>query len=198
MAVVEDRVAPTRSGSGATTVASLARDWAQKKPKHVAFREKSFGIWQEYTWAEVWELIELANLHPRVNILQPGPGVGGHCVAVDPWFIVDASDHTPLIRTARTINDAKPEWVVKQVVDAIAGVEHQAERFAVPSRLASDDRADLLPARPVGAADVAERYSSELTGDGLASCRSLDAQVDLIARSDLEAAFLAVKGAVLA
>ncbi|MDI3330517.1 MAG: UDP-N-acetyl-D-mannosamine dehydrogenase [Micrococcus sp.] len=64
----------------------------------------------------VWELIELANHHPRVNILQPGPGVGGHCIAVDPWFIVDAApDAARLIRSAREINDAKPQWVVDQV-----------------------------------------------------------------------------------
>lgn len=64
----------------------------------------------------VWELIELANHHPRVNILQPGPGVGGHCIAVDPWFIVDAAPESArLIRSARQVNDAKPGWVVDQV-----------------------------------------------------------------------------------
>src|SRR5699024_7794962 len=57
---------------------------------------------------DVWELIELANHHPRVNILQPGPGVGGHCIAVDPWFIVSAErEHSNLIRTAREVNDSK-------------------------------------------------------------------------------------------
>ena len=62
---------------------------------------------------DVWELIELANHHPRVNILQPGPGVGGHCIAVDPWFVVDAApSEARLIRTAREVNDAKPNWVV--------------------------------------------------------------------------------------
>lgn len=64
----------------------------------------------------VWELISLANRHPRVNILQPGPGVGGHCIAVDPWFIVSKSpDQARLIRTAREVNDAKPQWVIDQV-----------------------------------------------------------------------------------
>ncbi len=63
-----------------------------------------------------WEVVELANRHPRVNILQPGPGVGGHCIAVDPWFIVSRSPaHSRLIRTAREVNDAKPEWVLEQV-----------------------------------------------------------------------------------
>lgn len=64
----------------------------------------------------VWELIKLANRHPRVNILQPGPGVGGHCIAVDPWFIVSKTpEQARLIRTAREVNDAKPEWVIDQV-----------------------------------------------------------------------------------
>ncbi|WP_163276209.1 UDP-N-acetyl-D-mannosamine dehydrogenase [Cellulomonas iranensis] len=67
---------------------------------------------------DVWELIELANHHPRVNILQPGPGVGGHCIAVDPWFIVDAAPQDArLIRTAREVNDAKPALVVDTVVE---------------------------------------------------------------------------------
>jgi UDP-N-acetyl-D-mannosaminuronic acid dehydrogenase len=62
---------------------------------------------------DVWEVIRLANRHPRVNILQPGPGVGGHCIAVDPWFIVhSAPDQTPLIRTARNVNDGKVEHVI--------------------------------------------------------------------------------------
>jgi UDP-N-acetyl-D-mannosaminuronic acid dehydrogenase len=65
---------------------------------------------------DVWELIELVNHHPRVNVLQPGPGVGGHCIAVDPWFIVDAAPQAArLIRSAREINDAKPQWVIDQV-----------------------------------------------------------------------------------
>ncbi|MDD3148295.1 MAG: UDP-N-acetyl-D-mannosamine dehydrogenase [Candidatus Riflebacteria bacterium] len=67
----------------------------------------------------VWELIKLANLHPRVNILRPGPGVGGHCIAVDPWFIVDACpEDALLIKTARLVNDSKPEFVVKKVQQA--------------------------------------------------------------------------------
>ena len=65
----------------------------------------------------VWELIELANHHPRVNILQPGPGVGGHCIAVDPWFIVaTAPEQSSLIKTARDVNDSKPGFVLDKVV----------------------------------------------------------------------------------
>jgi len=69
----------------------------------------------------VWELIRLANHHPRVNILQPGPGVGGHCIAVDPWFIVHKSPKTSrLIRTAREVNDSKPHYVIDKVKAAAA------------------------------------------------------------------------------
>lgn len=69
----------------------------------------------------VWELIRLANRHPRVNILQPGPGVGGHCIAVDPWFIVAQNpQQARLIRTAREVNDGKPHWVMDQVKAAVA------------------------------------------------------------------------------
>lgn len=70
---------------------------------------------------DVWELIGLANRHPRVNILQPGPGVGGHCIAVDPWFIVNsAPEDTPLIQASRAVNDGKPGWVIQKVVKAAA------------------------------------------------------------------------------
>ncbi|PCI14580.1 MAG: UDP-N-acetyl-D-mannosamine dehydrogenase [Thiotrichales bacterium] len=63
-----------------------------------------------------WEVIELANKHPRVDILQPGPGVGGHCIAVDPWFMVSRTPElAKLIRTAREVNDSKPAWVINKV-----------------------------------------------------------------------------------
>ncbi|SJM53328.1 UDP-N-acetyl-D-mannosamine dehydrogenase [Agrococcus casei] len=75
---------------------------------------------------DVWELIDLANHHPRVNILQPGPGVGGHCIAVDPWFIVAAApEEAKLIRWARETNDAKPKYVINKVME-------KAERFKAP------------------------------------------------------------------
>ena len=77
----------------------------------------SFGI-------DVWEAISLANLHPRVEILRPGPGVGGHCISVDPWFLVEAApEKTPLIRTAREVNDAQPQFVVKLVERALGSLE---------------------------------------------------------------------------
>lgn len=82
----------------------------------------------------VWELIRLANRHPRVNILQPGPGVGGHCIAVDPWFIVSKTpEQAHLIRTAREVNDFKPQWVVDKVKLATAEC-----LLASPKRTAKD------------------------------------------------------------
>lgn len=72
---------------------------------------------------DVWESIDIANRHPRVNILRPGPGVGGHCISVDPWFLVESNpDRTPLIRTAREINDSQPAFVVGYVDRIVGGL----------------------------------------------------------------------------
>lgn len=80
----------------------------------------------------VWEMIKLANRHPRVNILQPGPGVGGHCIAVDPWFIVSsAPDETKLIRTARFVNDAKPHFVLEKIKQAIETIGKEKSELSV-------------------------------------------------------------------
>jgi len=85
---------------------------------------------------DVWELIYLANRHPRINILQPGPGVGGHCIAVDPWFIVSKTpEQAKLIRTAREVNDAKPGFVINKVKIAISDFLQ-----ANPDKTASDVR----------------------------------------------------------
>lgn len=88
---------------------------------NIAFANE-LSVISEKMGIDVWELIELANHHPRVNILQPGPGVGGHCIAVDPWFIVSAApQESRLIHTARVVNDDKPEWVIDHVLKAIEG-----------------------------------------------------------------------------
>ncbi len=94
-----------------------------------SFRDVNIAFANELTMIcdkldiDVWELIRLANRHPRVNILQPGAGVGGHCIAVDPWFIVDTTpNEARIIRTAREVNDHKPEWVLEKVKAAIADV----------------------------------------------------------------------------
>ncbi|MGB5076460.1 MAG: UDP-N-acetyl-D-mannosamine dehydrogenase, partial [Sphingorhabdus sp.] len=81
---------------------------------NIAFANE-LSIVADHMGLDVWEVIRLANRHPRVNILQPGPGVGGHCIAVDPWFIVHgAPEQSPLIRTARQVNDGKVEHVIAQ------------------------------------------------------------------------------------
>ncbi|MCM3509909.1 UDP-N-acetyl-D-mannosamine dehydrogenase [Rothia sp. P100] len=109
---------------------------------------------------DVWELIRLANHHPRVNILQPGPGVGGHCIAVDPWFIVSADrENSNLIRTAREVNDGKPEWVINKVRDA-AGSAPQPVVAALG--LAFKPNIDDLRESP--AMDITQRLAQELPG----------------------------------
>lgn len=108
----------------------------------------------------VWELIELANHHPRVNILQPGPGVGGHCIAVDPWFIVAADpENSKLIHTARLVNDGKPDWVIKQAKQAIA--EQEDQQLAI---LGLAFKADIDDLRESPALDIAARLAEEMEG----------------------------------
>ena len=88
----------------------------------------------------VWELIELANKHPRVNILQPGCGVGGHCIAVDPWFLVsDYPEHAHVIRQAREINDYKAEWSINKILEAERQfeIDHGHQPVAGDSRRSS-------------------------------------------------------------
>lgn len=106
---------------------TTARTAEMAKLTENAFRDVNIAFANELSMIcdkvdiDVWDLIRLANRHPRVNILQPGPGVGGHCIAVDPWFIVsETPDEARLIRTAREVNDAKPEWVMKKVKLAVA------------------------------------------------------------------------------
>ncbi len=92
---------------------------------NIAFANE-LSIVAEKMGVDVWEVIRLANRHPRVNILQPGPGVGGHCIAVDPWFLVHAApESTPLIRTAREVNDGKTDWVIARataLLEALPGL----------------------------------------------------------------------------
>jgi len=113
---------------------------------------------------DVWELIELANHHPRVNILQPGPGVGGHCIAVDPWFIVDAApEQANLIRTARQTNDAKPEWVLGRIEQALEA----AGESATVALLGLAFKANIDDLRESPALQIAQRlteraYSAEI------------------------------------
>ena len=110
---------------------------------------------------DTWEVIELANRHPRVNILNPGPGVGGHCIAVDPWFIVDRSpDCSNLIRTAREVNDSKPEWVIDRVRKC-------ADKFKNPTIacLGLAFKADVDDLRESPAAEIVRKLQSMNIGD---------------------------------
>ena len=112
--------------TGECIVASNPRAAEMAKLTENSFRDINIAFANELSLIcdkfglDVWELIRLANRHPRVNILQPGPGVGGHCIAVDPWFIVSsAPEESRLIRAARYVNDSKPSWVIDKVNAAI-------------------------------------------------------------------------------
>ena len=118
---------------------------------------EKFGI-------NVWELIELANRHPRVNILQPGCGVGGHCIAVDPWFIVDAAKgDAKLIKTAREVNDYKSEWVVEKVKNAALTFEKEHGKRAIIACMGLAFKPDIDDLRESPALYIAKR----LMGEGL-------------------------------
>ena len=109
----------------------------------------------------VWELIQLANRHPRVNILQPGPGVGGHCIAVDPWFIVARNPkQAKLIRTARDVNDGKPLWVIDKV-------KARAEKFKHPviACLGLTFKADIDDLRESPAMGIVRKLKEENIGN---------------------------------
>jgi UDP-N-acetyl-D-mannosaminuronic acid dehydrogenase len=115
-------------GACVTTSAKAAE---MTKLAENAFRDVNIAFANELSLVadgmgvDVWEVIRLANRHPRVNILSPGPGVGGHCIAVDPWFLVSAApERTPLIRTAREVNDGKVDHVIAEaaaLIDADPG-----------------------------------------------------------------------------
>ncbi len=113
---------------------------------------------------DVWELIELANRHPRVNILQPGCGVGGHCIAVDPWFIVDAAKgDAKIIKTAREVNDYKSEWVVEKVKNVALTFEKTHDKKAKVACMGLAFKPDIDDLRESPALYIAQR----LKADGL-------------------------------
>lgn len=121
----------------------------------------------------VWELIRLANRHPRVNILQPGPGVGGHCIAVDPWFIVSKTpEQARLIRTAREVNDSKPEWVINKVKLAVAEyLQANPEKTAKDVTIACYGlafKADIDDLRESPALAITQRIAADHPGSVLA------------------------------
>jgi len=108
----------------------------------------------------VWELIKLANRHPRVNILQPGPGVGGHCIAVDPWFIVNsAPDEAKLIRTARLVNDSKPLFVLNKVNQAVQAIGKETFELSIAC-LGLAFKPDIDDLRESPALSIAQKIGS--------------------------------------
>lgn len=163
--------------TGECVVASGPRVAEMAKLTENSFRDVNIAFANELSLIcdkldmDVWELIALANRHPRVNVLQPGPGVGGHCIAVDPWFIVSsAPDQTKLIRTAREVNDAKPEWVIEKVHAAIGAYlcEHPEKNakdvtLAVYGLAFKPDIDDLResPALDI-ARDISKRFNCQL------------------------------------
>ena len=110
----------------------------------------------------VWELIDLANRHPRVNILQPGCGVGGHCIAVDPWFIVDAAKgDAKIIKTAREVNDYKSEWVVEKVKNEALIFEKENGKKAKVACMGLAFKPDIDDLRESPALYIAKRLVAE-------------------------------------
>ena len=106
----------------------------------------------------VWELIELANHHPRVNILQPGAGVGGHCIAVDPWFIVNQNpDEAKIIRAAREINDSKPDWVIGKINAEIDKLKVQGIEKPTVALLGLAFKPDIDDLRESPAVNIAQK-----------------------------------------
>jgi UDP-N-acetyl-D-mannosaminuronic acid dehydrogenase len=132
--------------TGDCVVASNPRLAEMAKLTENSFRDVNIAFANELSLIcdqlsmDVWELIALANRHPRVNILQPGPGVGGHCIAVDPWFIVSsAPEQSVLIKTARQVNASKPNWVLEKFRIAVG--EHLLKN---PSKSAADITVAIL------------------------------------------------------
>jgi UDP-N-acetyl-D-mannosaminuronic acid dehydrogenase len=107
-----------------------------------------------------WDVIKFANKHPRVNILEPGPGVGGHCIAVDPWFIVSSSpQNSKLIRVAREVNDQKPIWVFNKIVSALNTLENDANNNKNVILYGLAFKADIDDLRESPAALIAEKLA---------------------------------------
>lgn len=117
---------------------------------------------------DVWELIGLANRHPRVSILNPGPGVGGHCIAVDPWFIVDSAPQAArLIRTAREVNDGKPHWVLDKLVGAVNEVRGMHRRGVVVACLGLAFKANIDDLRESPSLEIAVQLAQLQIADRL-------------------------------
>lgn len=116
----------------------------------------------------VWELIELANKHPRVNILQPGCGVGGHCIAVDPWFIVsDYPEQAQIIKRARETNDYKSDWCSNKVIEACQAYTNETDREPVVACMGLAFKPDIDDLRESPAKYITSRIISEARAEVL-------------------------------
>jgi UDP-N-acetyl-D-mannosaminuronic acid dehydrogenase len=122
----------------------------------------------EQNGINVWELIELANKHPRVNILQPGCGVGGHCIAIDPWFIVsDYPEQANIIKQARETNDYKADWCAKKVIEACHAFEIQNNREPVVACMGLAFKPNIDDLRESPAKYITSRILSEARAEVL-------------------------------
>jgi UDP-N-acetyl-D-mannosaminuronic acid dehydrogenase len=111
----------------------------------------------------VWELIALANKHPRVNILQPGSGVGGHCIAVDPWFIVsDFPEQAQIIKKARETNDYKADWCANKILEACRTFTHRTDREPIVACMGLAFKPDIDDLRESPAKYIVSRIISEV------------------------------------
>jgi UDP-N-acetyl-D-mannosaminuronic acid dehydrogenase len=151
-----------------TCVTTDARSAEMTKLVENAYRDVNIAFANELSLVadsmglDVWEVIRLANRHPRVNILSPGPGVGGHCIAVDPWFIVHgAPQETPLIRTARGVNDSKIHHVIARASELVeANPQARVACLGLAFKANIDDFRES-PARLV-AATLARRFGERI------------------------------------
>jgi UDP-N-acetyl-D-mannosaminuronic acid dehydrogenase len=123
-----------------------------------------------------WEAIKLANHHPRVNILQPGPGVGGHCIAIDPWFIIDSAPKTTeLIRTARKVNDAKPGYLANKIISSIS-----MQSTKVIACLGLSYKADIDDLRQSPAIEVIRQLAQYLKMDKEAKILAVEPNINVL------------------
>jgi UDP-N-acetyl-D-mannosaminuronic acid dehydrogenase len=149
-------------------VTATSRAAEMTKLTENAFRDVNIAFANELSLVadrmgvDVWEVIRLANRHPRVNILSPGPGVGGHCIAVDPWFLVSAApEQTPLIRTARLVNDGKVAHVVERAAALVEAHPHVPVACMGLAFKANIDDFRESPAMKVAAA-LARRFGERI------------------------------------
>ena len=213
-----EAIALYRSFVTGNCIATNARTAEMAKLTENSFRDVNIAFANELSIIcdrlkiDVWELISLAKRHPRVEILRPGAGVGGHCIAVDPWFIVAATpEDARLIRTAREVNDSKPEWVLAKIYAALATFPSDPElprpvvacyglafkpdiddlrdspALAIAERLTVDKRCDLFVVEPhIDESPASLESATLVTADEAASANIHVLLVDHSAFKEME------------